>query len=122
MKRYVHDIFAMANVSCKKSGLSVNIWSDGQGCTRNKPDVTPRVKICKDNHVVSVSIEKQPKVLAPKGNWRKNLSQSEVKAFEEAIEYIGRNHQTFLKHYQDTDLSFDDEDLFNELRQNGQYK
>lgn len=28
----------------------------------------------------------------------------------------------FLKYYNDTDFSFDDEELFKELRSNGQYK
>ena len=125
MKRYVRssqDIFAMANLNPAKSGLSAQIWSDGQGCTRNRPDSDPTVKIVKGGCKVSVSIESKPRVLAPKGDWRKKFQQSEVSAVEEAIEYVGRNYETFLKHYNDTDGSFDDESLFAELRQKGQYK
>ena len=120
MKRYVRqDVFAMANVNYKRSGLSVNIWSDGQGCTRNKPDVLPRVKLNKGNDTISVSIEDEPKVLAPRGDWRKYFKKDVVEAFEEGIAYVGRNSETLLKHYNDTDLSFDDEELFNELRSKG---
>ena len=120
--RSTQDIFAMANLNPAKSGLSAQIWSDGQGCTRNKLDTIPRVKIVKDDCKVSVSIEPEPRVLAPKGDWRKKFQQSEVSAVEDAIEYVGRNYETFLKHYNDTDGSFDDESLFAELRQRGQYK
>ena len=90
MKRYIHsseNIIAMANVNRRRSGLNVDIWSDGQGCTRNKPDVMPRVKIMDKNEGVSVSIETNPKVLAPK-EWRKKFKKSVVKAIEEGIDYV----------------------------------
>lgn len=125
MKRYIknsQDIFAMANLNPAKSGLKAQIWSDGQGSTRNKPDVFPRVKVVTGDCKVSVSIEPQPRVLAPKGNWRKKFKNDEVIAIEDAIEYVGRNYETFLKHYNDTDGSFDDECLFAELREHGQYR
>lgn len=113
MKRY---IMSMANINKKRTGLKVNIWSDGQGCLRNKSDHAPRVKIDVGDSTLSVTIESDPKVIAPKGNWRSTYKQSEISAIEEAIAYIGRNSDLFLKHYMDTDGSFDDVDLFDALR------
>ena len=119
MKKY---IMSMANLHQKRTGLKVNIWSDGQGCLRNKSDVVPRVKLDTGDSTISVSIEPSPKVLAPKGNWRNAFKQSEVVALEDAIDYVGRNYDLFLKHYMDTDGSFDDVDLFDELRNRGELK
>ena len=110
----------MANVNKRRTGLNVNIWSDGQGCTRNKPDVVPRVKIVDGDDSVSVSISSNPEVLAPK-TWRKKFKKSTVDNIEEGINYVARNYDLFLKHYMDTDLSFDDSDLFDSLRERGDY-
>lgn len=125
MKRYIRSteyVMAMANVNKKRTGLKVNIWSDGQGCLRNKPDVIPRVKLVTDsNESVSVSISDHPLVLAPK-TWKKRFKQSTVAAIEEAIQYVARNYDLFMKHYMDKDLSFDDSDLFDSLKQRGEYK
>lgn len=123
MKRYIHEadyVMAMANVNKKRSGLAVNIWSDGQGCTRNKPDVVPRVKIVDGQDSVSVSISPNPEVLAPK-TWRKKFKKSVVDNIEEGIDYVARNYDLFLKHYMDTDFSFDDTDLFESLKARGEY-
>lgn len=123
MKLYVNNfeyISAMANVNKRRNGLKVNIWSDGQGCTRHKPDVTPRVKIVDGNDSVSVSISSNPEVLAPKA-WRSTFKKETVNHIEEGIKYVARNYDLFLKHYMDTDLSFDDSDLFDSLRERGDY-
>lgn len=119
MKKY---IMSMANINKKRTGLKVNIWSDGQGCLRNRPDYAPRVKLDTGNATVSVSIEANPQVLAPKGNWRSKFKQSEVVALEDAIDFVGRYYDLFLKHYMDTDGSFDDMDLFDALRSRGAIK
>ena len=124
MKRYIHgseDIFAMANVNKCRTGLNVNIWSDGQGCTRNKPDIIPRVKIVCDDAQVSVSISENLVVLAPK-DWESRFQKSEIDAIKEGMNYVSRNHGLFMKHYMDRDLSFDDSDLFDELKKRGRYK
>lgn len=120
--RFQQDIFAMANVNYRYTGLSCNIWSDGQGYKRNKPDSLPRVKLEKNNDWLSISIESEPKVLAPKGNWRKRYKKDTVDAFEEGIEYVGRNYDLFLQHYNDTDFSFGDRELINSLEARGEYK
>lgn len=124
MKKWIHSsesIMAMANVNKKRTGLSVNIWSDGQGCLRNKPDTIPRVKLNSPNGDISVSISENPQVLAPK-NWQKKFKKSDIEAFEEAIDYVARNYDLFLEHYNDTDFSFDDEILFDSLRDRGDYR
>ena len=113
-------VFGMANLNPKRTGLSVVIWSDHAGIERNKRDNDARVKIGFPNNgpSVSVSIEEHPKILAKS----KNIKNSEMNKIEEGIEYVGRNHDLFLKHYNDTSFDFDDEDLYNELRKRGEYK
>ena len=124
MKRLIkssEDIMAMANVNKRRTGLNVNIWSDGQGCLRNKPDVIPRVKLVKDDESISVSISENPQVLAPR-NWESKFKKTTVDDFKEGIEYVKKNSDLFLAHYMDKDLSFDDEELFMQLRKRGCYK
>lgn len=41
---------------------------------------------------------------------------------KEAIKYIGRNYDLFLKNFNDADDSFDDDDLKTELSKQGDYK
>lgn len=43
-------------------------------------------------------------------------------AINEAKDYVGRNYDLFLKHYYDVDDVFDDEDLFQALRDRGEYE
>lgn len=124
MKRWMHAseeyVMAMANINKKRTGLNVNIWSDGQGCLRRKPDVVPRVKIESVGGSVSVSISEDPKVLAPK-NWKKKFKKSTISDIEAGIEYLKRNYDLFLQHYSDVDFSFDDADLIDSLRKRGDY-
>lgn len=115
-------IMAMANIHPKRTGLKVNIWSDGQGCLRHKPDDAPRIKLTTSDATISVSIEAEPKVLAPKGKWQNKFKQSDVSALEDGIKYVARNYDLFLRHYMDTDGSFDDIDLVDALRERGQIK
>lgn len=124
MKRVIYNaenIMAMANVNKKRTGLNVNIWSDGQGCLRNKSDIILRVKLVAGEDSISVSLDAEPKVLAPE-NWKSKFKKSVVDDFLAGIKYVKDNRDVFLAHYLDTDLSFDDEDLFNELRARGCYK
>lgn len=111
----------MANVNKRRTGLNVNIWPDGRGCLRNKSDIVPRVKLVEGEDSISVSLDAEPKVLAPE-NWKSKFKKSVVDDFLAGIKYVKDNRDVFLAHYLDTDLSFDDEDLFNELRARGCYK
>ena len=119
MKRYV---MSMCNIHPRRTGLSVNIWSDGQGVLRNKPDDAPRIKLKKNDAEISVTIEPNPKVFAPKGDWKHKFKKSDVIALEDGIDYIGRNYDLFLEHYMDTSGDFDDLDLFNALADRGELK
>ena len=113
------DIFGMANLVSRRTGLSVDIWSDHKGGSRKvSHSGAPRIKITRPNCSVSVTIEQNPQVKAKSGR----IKQSDKLAFQEAMSYMGRNHDLFLKHYLDKDDSFDDEDLFNALRERGEYK
>lgn len=112
------DIFGMANIVPKRSGLSVDIWSEHKVCIRNVKHNIPRAKISIGNIDVSISIEKNPQIL----NQSCNMKKSEERAVKAGIRYVGRNYDLFLKHYMDLDDSFDDEDLFNALRERGEYK
>ena len=114
------EVFGMANLVSKKLNLPVTIWSEHKGILRSKPDAIPRAKVetVDGTTAYSVSLEPDPKILAKS----KNITKSQEKALELGRLYVGRNYETFLKHYNDIDDSFDDEDFFNELRYKGEYK
>ena len=123
MKRVIkssEDIFGMANLNPQKAGLGdIEIWADHGGIQRRVPHRdTPRVKMQKGDLSISVSISDQPKVLAR--NKRVNLNK--LSGFQPGIDYVARNYDIFLKHYYDTTFSFDDEALFQALRDRGEYK
>lgn len=122
MKRYIKNneaILGMANLNPKRTNLPVVIWADHNGVDRTVSHrESPRIKITKDKHSISVSIEEEPKLLAQSGNIPTNVMQD----LQEGIDYVKRNWDIFLKHYLDTDFSFDDDDLKDELRKRGEYK
>ena len=111
-------LMEMANLSPKRTGLKVAIWSDGDGKSRNKKDKLPRVKIGTNDYEVSVSIEKEPKILAQ----TKNIKENEMNKIKEAMKYISKNYDLFLKHYESSYDDFDDNDLFDALRERGDFK
>lgn len=111
-------LMEMANIDTKSSHLQANIWSDHNGKSRNKKDKQPRVKISTSDVEVSVSIERNPKILAQ----TKNIKQTDMNKIKDAIKYVGRNYDLFLKHYNDTTDDFRDIDLFMALAKRGDYK
>ena len=111
-------LIEMANLSPKRTGLKVRIWAESRGVERNKPDNSPRVILQLGDKSMSISIEPKPKILAKS----RNIKKSDLSSFNDAILYIGRNSDLFLKHYNDTSDEFDDEDLFLALRERGEYK
>ena len=111
-------LMEMAILSPNRPGLEVVIWSDGNDKSRNKKDKLPRVKIGTDDYEVSVSIEKEPKILAQ----TKNIKQNEMNKIKEAMKYISKNYDLFLKHYESSYNDFDDNDLFDALRERGDFK
>lgn len=113
------DIFGMANLNPQRSNLPVIIWSDHAGCERKVSHRgTPRIKLGTKDYSVSVTIEPNPIIKAKSGKIKK----SEMDKIQQGMDYVGRNYDLFLKHYNDTDFSFDDEDLFNALRERGEYR
>ena len=108
----------MANLTPKRTGLSVQIWADHSGFKRKKKDKCPRVKLGKDNVSISISISENPVVLAKSGKIKK----FDENDFIEGEKYIAKNSDIFLKHYFDEDDLFDDDDLKQELKLRGYYK
>ena len=124
MKKWIYaktvSITGMANIVPKKSGIPADVWSDHSGGSRKVSHRgTPRAKVGYQGTEISVSIEAQPKILAPK---YKKIAPGVMKNLQTGIDYIGRNYDLFLKHYLDFDDSFDDEDLFQALRDRGEYR
>ena len=114
------DVFGMANLIPRRTGLQANIWSEHSGILYNVSHTNnPLVKIKSGDYQVSVTIEENPKILIENTFHLKKSDELNVK---EAIDYIGRNYDVFLKHYLDENDDFDDEDLFNSLRERGEYK
>lgn len=119
LKHSYTDITGMANLTTKRSGLPADIWSEHKGIQRHvSHKFTPRVKIRGKGYEVSVTVEPYPIVQAAS----KKLTHSELKDVKICMEYIGRNHDLFLQHFYDESDEFDDEDLFNALRNRGEYR
>lgn len=113
------SLLEMANLTSRRTGLpTVTIWSEQKGELRNKPDNDKRIKITGPGYEVSVSIEKSPKILAK----TKNIKTNDMQKIKEAMKYIGRNYDLFLKHYQSSEEEYDDDDLKDDLRKRGEYK
>ena len=111
-------LIEMANLSPKRTGLKVRIWAESRGVERNKSDNSPKVILQLGDKSMSISIEPKPKILAKS----RNIKKSDLSSFNDAILYVGRNSDLFLKHYNDTSDEFDDEDLFLALKERGEYK
>ena len=112
------ELFEMANLSPKRTGLKLSIWSDGAGKFRNKSDKRPRIKVGKnDTLIASISLDDSLEILAKS----KGLKQHDLKAIEEAKEYIKENLDLFIKHYNSHSKDYDDDDLKNDLIKRGYY-
>lgn len=110
-----NDIFGTATLNPKKSGLdNIVIWSEHGGIKNS----TPIVKMSIDDITISVSISEPPEIIAK----NKNATKHRISEFDKGIEYVAENCDIFLRHYNDTTFEFDDEDLFQALRERGQYK
>ena len=103
MKFYVtttfeNDIFAMANLYPKRTGLPVIIWVDNLGQARNVEHNLPRVKaqnVLGDRAVddtFEVSISQNPKILS--GECKLTSKQK-----KEVLNYISDHFQDFIDHW-----------------------
>ena len=65
-----------------------------------------------------VSLEENPKILAKSGK----IKHSDIKDIEDAIDYVCRNLDLFLKHFKMSAFEYDDDDFKDDLRKRGEYK
>ena len=115
---YLDNFDFLSDLTPKRTGLNVTIWSNHGGIL-NKLEYIPFVKIGERNGFnVTVTITSSPKIL----DMYRSIGELEMLDIEEAIKYIGRNYDLFLKHFNDVDDSFDDDDLKTELSKRGDYK
>lgn len=114
------SIYGMTNLNPNKSNLPAIIWVDHAGVQRKVSHKdTPRAKITVDDLAVSVSLEPDPKIVEPR---EASIRKSDLRKIGKALEYIGRNYDLLLRHYNDVNFSFDDEDLKEALRNRGEYR
>ena len=112
-----NDRFGMTTLNPKKSGLdNIVIWSEHGGVTNVKH--TPSVKLSIEDMSISVSISQKPEIIAKS----ESVTNYRISEFDKGIKYVAQNYDIFLRHYNDTSFEFDDEDLFQALRDRGQYK
>ena len=111
--------FGAAELDPQKAGLDdVVIRSHHGGILRSEAQkYDPHVELKKGDMFILVQISFNPEILIKS----KHVSDHDLQAFQQGIEFISRNHDIFLKHYMDTDFSFDDEDFFQALRERGEY-
>lgn len=110
-------IFGMANLVSGKTQLPVDIWSQHKGIEESHRG-TPKLKLSKQGAEMSIAIKEHPVIKAKS----RKIKKSDIKDFNEGIEYVSRKYDLFLKHYYDVDDKFDDEALFNALRERGEYR
>ena len=112
MKRYIKtsfkdDIFAMANLYPKRTGLPVIIWVDNLGSARNVEHNLPRVKVqnilgdkaVDDTFEVSISLD--PKILS--GTCKLNRKTKQI-----VFDYIREHFDDFMEHW---NQEIDEDDL-----------
>lgn len=107
MKRYIkaaeQDVFGMANLYPKRTGLPVVLWVDNVGVNRNVEHNKPRIKVQNTlgdkvvDDTFTLSLEKNPAVLA--GNNKLNS-----KVFKLVVNYVKDHLDDFLASwYQEID-------------------
>lgn len=112
------ELCYMLNLTPKRTGLKVIIWSEQNGESRNKSNKIPSVKITGKDYEISISLEESPRELTRSGK----IEQKDEKDIQNAIDYISKNLDLFLRHFKTSPLEFDDDDLKEELRKRGYYK
>lgn len=110
-------LYEMANLSPKRTELKATIWSRQGGVYAGIQHNGPYVKITKDDAEVFVSLESAPRILVQSNN----IKHSDMKDIKKAMAYVGANYDLFLKHFNSNNEEFDDQDLFNALRERGQF-
>lgn len=113
----------MTNLTPKRTNLSVEIWSDHGGIARQVEHNEPRAKVGPNQSTsYSVTLTKDCHVIATQKDKFNREQKDVIKAMKQAMRYIARNLDLFIKHYEDTTDEFDDDDLKDVLRERGEYK
>ena len=111
-----------ATISCRRTGLKVDIWSKWGGAYQSKENEEPNIIIGRgeywNRYIVVVTISPTPKIIAKTSN----ITEEQMKELKEGIRYVARNYDLLLKHYKDKEGKFDDENLFNALIERGEYR
>ncbi len=93
--------------------LHVHIWSKWGGAYKPKKNGQPNIIIGRfeygNRYIILVTISSSPKIIAK----TPNITDEQMKNLEEGINYVSRNYDLFLKHY---NSQFDDVELFEALK------
>lgn len=95
---YIENIFGMANLYPKRTGLPMVFWVDNVGSDRTTKHNLPRIKVQnilgdkRTDDVFSLSISKEPEILA--GECK--LSSSDLKII---MQYVIDNYDILMQHW-----------------------
>ena len=117
--------FFMVTLTPKDTGLALYLSMDDTGSMsengNHRSDNTPRIWVHSGYNTkylceAIVTIEAKPKIII-----QKCVKPKDNKKIKEAIDYISRNYDIFLKHYLATE-NYDNGDMFDDLKTKGELK
>lgn len=109
-------VFGATCLNPQKTGLgNIVIRAEHGGEQRGK---SPGIRLEIGFKFICIGIEADPFIL----DKSQDVKLKDLAAFEPGVRYVSRNCDLFLRHYRDKDFSFDDEALFQALRQRQEYK
>ena len=117
------DIFFdwTAMLSPRRTGLKVNIWSKWNVAetSKEKPHIIIGRAEYWNRYIIVVTISPTPQIIAK----TPNITDEQRQELQKGINYVSSNYDLFLKHYNnDNGAGFDDDDLFEALKEKGKYK
>lgn len=108
-----------ATVSAKRTGLNIDIWSKWSASEKSKEQ--PHIIIGKteywNRYIIVVTLSPTPTIIAQ----TPNITDEQMQDLKAGIEYVARNYDVFLKHYNNAGAGFDDDDLIEALKEKGEY-
>lgn len=108
-----------ATVSAKRTGLNIDIWSKWSASEKSKEQ--PHIIIGKaeywNRYIIVVTLSPTPTIIAQ----TPNITDEQMQDLKAGIEYVARNYDVFLKHYNNAGSGFDDDDLIDALKEKGEY-
>lgn len=113
------DVFGMANLVPKNTGLKTDLWVDHKGVQHKVSHYNiPRLKVGPRDNRIPVLIDEHPKTLIDE----KTIDQKLLKDVKSTFPYISRNQDLFKRHYFDVTDDFGDRDLENALIKRKDFK